>query len=294
MRATGQTARFLVAAATVTALSAPGFAQVKDYRQIQFPKVGTMTIPKPQRIVLDNGMVLMLLENHELPLIEVSARIRTGSRLDPAEKTGLAGMFGQVLRTGGTKTMTGDQIDDFLEARAAMIDTGVGTDSGTAGLSCLAQDFDSVLKVFSDVLRNPEFSDDKIKLVKNQANSGISRRNDNPQGVMNREFAKLVYGETSPYARTTEYATIEAVSRDDFAAFHAKYYQPHDPGRRRRLRLEGDDPQDQGRVRGLEEGPVREGRRRLVADRGPPGHLLRAEGRHDAVRHHHRPPRHPS
>lgn len=219
--------RSLAAAAFIAALAAPALAQVKDYRQIKFPEMRKMAIPKPERVVLDNGMVVMLLENHELPLIDVMTRVRTGSRLEPAEKIGMAGMFGTVLRTGGTKTRTGDQIDEFLEARAAMIDSNVGVDSGSAGLSCLKQDFDEVLPVFADLLRNPAFAEDKIKLAKNQANSFISRRNDNPQGVMNREFAKLIYGETSPYARTSEYATIDAITRADFTAFHAKYYVPN-------------------------------------------------------------------
>ena len=219
--------RFLASAAVIGAMAAPALAQVKDYRQIKFPELHKMTIPKPERIVLDNGMVVMLLENHELPLIEVMARVRTGSRLEPAEKIGMASMCGTVLRTGGTKTRTGDQIDEFLEARAATIDTSVTVDSGSANLSCLKQDFDAVLPVFAEILRSPAFAEDKIKLAKTQANSFISRRNDNPQGVMNREFAKLIYGEASSYARTTEYATIDAITRDDLVAFHQKYYVPN-------------------------------------------------------------------
>src|SRR5438093_1923010 len=146
--------------------AAPARAQVKDYRQLKFPEMRPFTIPQPERIALENGMVVMLLENHELPLIEVTARIRTGSRLEPADKAGLAAMFGQMLRTGGTKSLTGDQIDDFLEARAAMVETNVGIDSGSASLSCLKQDFHDTLKVFADILRSPAFSDDKIKLAR--------------------------------------------------------------------------------------------------------------------------------
>ena len=219
--------RSLAAAAVLVGLVAPAAAQVKDYRDIKFPEMRRMTIPKPERVVLDNGMIVLLLEDHELPLIEVMARVRTGSRLEPADRIGLAGIFGTVLRTGGTKTRTGDQLDDFLEARAAMIDTNVGMDSGNASLSCLKKDFDDLLPVFADVLRNPAFAEDKIKLAKTQATSFISRRNDNPQGVMNREFARLVYGETSPYARISEYATINAITRDDLAAFHRTYYVPN-------------------------------------------------------------------
>ena len=80
-------------------------------------------MPEPRRVELDNGMVVMLLEDHELPLIDVIARVRTGGRLEPADKVGLASLTGAVLRTGGTTSMTGDEIDDFLESRAASIET---------------------------------------------------------------------------------------------------------------------------------------------------------------------------
>ena len=77
-------------------------------------------------------MKIFLLENHELPLISVSARIRTGSNYEPAEKAGLADLMGTVQRTGGTKNMTGDEIDDLLANLAAFVETGVGGDSGFA------------------------------------------------------------------------------------------------------------------------------------------------------------------
>src|SRR5262249_59418023 len=115
-----------VRAAVLAATATPALCQVKDYRDIKFPDLHKMAIPKPERIVLDSGMVVMMLENHELPLIEVTARVRTGSRLEPADKIGLASMCGTVLRTGGTKTRTGDQLDEELAASAAMQGTKVG------------------------------------------------------------------------------------------------------------------------------------------------------------------------
>ena len=57
--------------------------------------------PDAERVVLDNGMVVYLLEDHELPLVTINATLRTGSWLDPADKVGLAGMTGAVMRTGG-------------------------------------------------------------------------------------------------------------------------------------------------------------------------------------------------
>ena len=98
-------------------------------------------------------MVIFLQEDHELPLIDGMARIRGGSRSEPADKTGLVDLYSEVWRTGGTKTQTGDQLDDFLEIRAAKVETGGNADSTTISWSCLKGDFDDVFKVFDDLLR---------------------------------------------------------------------------------------------------------------------------------------------
>jgi zinc protease len=217
----------LGALAITLALAPPAAAQEKDYRNIKFPAMRSFTVPQPERVELPNGMVLMLMEDHELPLVEIAARIRTGSRLDPPGKTGLANIAGQVMRTGGTKSRTGDQIDDFLEARAAEVETGVGTDSGFASLSCLTQDFPEVVKVFAEILREPVFAEDKITIARTASRAGIARRNDNPQGIIFREGLKLAYGADSPYAAQTEYATIDAITRDDLVAWHRTYVQPN-------------------------------------------------------------------
>ena len=122
-------------------------------------------------------MVIFLQEDHELPLIDGIARIRGGSRSEPADKTGLIDMYSEVWRTGGTKTQTGDQLDDYLEIRAAKVETGGNADSTTISWSCLKADFDDVFKVFDDLLRGPEFRDDKLDL----AQKAIFRRHLPPQ-----------------------------------------------------------------------------------------------------------------
>jgi len=216
----------LIAAAAL-ALAAPGLAQVKNHKQLKFPAMRPFTVPQPERTVLPNGMVVLLLEDHELPLIQINAVVRATATQEPADKVGLGAIFGQTLRTGGTRNMTGDQLDDFLEARAATIETSVGDESAGAAVSCLTQDFPEVLKVFAEVMRHPAFADEKIKIAKNQLSSGIARRNDNPQAIMNREFEKLVYGASSPWARTAEYATVEKITRDDLLDFHKRYFVPN-------------------------------------------------------------------
>lgn len=217
----------LLLAAAALALAPPAPAQVDDYRQIDYPELAEFEIPRPEVYELDNGMRIFLLEDHELPLVQVIARIRTGSLWEPAEKTGLAAIAGTVQRTGGTRSMNGDEIDDFLEARAASVETSIGSAVGFASMNCLVQDFDDVLPVFHEVLRYPEFSEDKIELAKVQANSGISRRNDNVLGITSREFQRLIYGPDSPLARNTEYATVAAITRQDLLDWHARFYHPN-------------------------------------------------------------------
>ena len=208
--------------------SAPAaHSQATDWKRIQAPPLHAFHPQLPTRIQLSNGMVIFLQEDHELPLIRGTAQIRGGSRNEPAEKVGLVQIYGQVWRTGGTKGKTGDQLDDYLEAHAAKVEAAGGADSTTVSWDCLRDNLDDVFKIFVEVLREPEFRDDKLPLAKNQVNTSISRRNDTPFGIAFREAAKLVYGADSPYARVPEYATVAAVTRDDLLSWHQKYVHPN-------------------------------------------------------------------
>ncbi len=220
--------RYTTVFALLVVLAAlPVAAQVKDYKQIQYPRLPEFEIPSPEVYTLDNGMTVFLMEDHELPLISVNARIRTGSLYEPADETGLAGIMGQAQREGGTKNMTGDEIDDYLADRAATVETGVGDTAGFASMNCLVENFDDVLAVFRDVLRYPVFDEEKIEVAKSQESAGIARRNDDVGQITGREFSRLVYGWDSPLSRMTEYETIDAVTRDDLVAWHARYYHPN-------------------------------------------------------------------
>jgi zinc protease len=217
------------AGSTVTSKPEPTAAQerVSAYKQLKYPKLRDIQVPDVERVTLPNGMQLFLLEDHELPLIHVSAVIRTGSVYEPADKIGLAGLTGTVMRTGGTTSKTGDEIDEQLEQIAATVETGIGRSSGSAFMSVLKEDVDTGLAVLADVLMNPAFRQEKIDLAKISARTGIARRNDNPGGIASREYTKLIYGSASVYARHTEYATIDGITRDDMVAFHRKFYHPN-------------------------------------------------------------------
>ncbi|MGB6402195.1 MAG: pitrilysin family protein [Candidatus Sulfotelmatobacter sp.] len=217
----------ILVAATIFAHPSRAAAQATSWQQIPVPPLPAFHPQQPKRIELSNGMVIFLQEDHELPLLGGSARIRGGSRDEPASKVGLVDIFGEVWRTGGTKTQTGDQLDDFLEVRAAKVETAGGSDSTTISLSCLKGDFDDVFKVFADLLQNPEFRADKLDLAQKQEQDSISRRNDDVGEIASRESAKLAYGADNPYAREAEYATVAAVTRQDLIDWHRTYVHPN-------------------------------------------------------------------
>src|SRR5215469_17448351 len=201
--------------------------KAQEWNKIPIPQLPPFHPQQPKRIELPNGMVIFLQEDHELPLIDGVARIRGGSRAEPAAKVGLVSLYGEVWRTGGTKDQTGDQLDDYLEIRAAKVEADGNVDSTTISLSCLKEDFNDVFKVFADLLRNPGFREDKLDLAKHEAFDAISRRNDEIRDVARREGARLAYGKDNPYARMAEYATISAVTRQDLVSWHDTYAHPN-------------------------------------------------------------------
>lgn len=205
------------------------WAQATSWEQIKsrIPQLPAFHPQQPKRIQLSNGMVIFLQEDHELPTIDGVARIRGGERAVPAAKAGFTDIYGEVWRTGGSKSRTGDQLDDYLEQRAAKVETGSGIDSTSINFSCLKENFEDVFQVFDDLLRNPEFRADKIEISKRGQYDGISRRNDDPGQIAGREAAILAYGAGSPYARVSEYATIAAVTREDLIQWHHTYVQPN-------------------------------------------------------------------
>jgi len=217
----------ILLAATTFATLPRAAAQATGWKQIPIPPLPAFQPQQPKRIELANGMVIFLQEDHELPLIDGTARIRGGSRNEPVGKVGLVDIFSEVWRTGGTKTQTGDRLDDFLEVRAAKVETGGSSDSTTISWSCLKGDLDDVFKVFADVLQNPEFRPDKIDIAQKEEADGISRRNDQVGEIAQRESVKLAYGADNPYARVPEYATVAAVTRQDLLDWHGKYVHPN-------------------------------------------------------------------
>jgi len=198
-----------------------------SWQKVPIPPLRQFKPQEPRRVELPNGMVIFLQEDHELPLIDGTIRIRGGSREEPADKVGMLAVYADVWRTGGTKSKTGDQLDDFLEAHAARVEASDSADSTFLSWSFLKDNYDQVFPVVLDLLENPEFRQDKIDLAKQQFFSLISRRNDDLDDIASRESTKLAYGPENPYARTAEYDTVAAITREDLLQWHKRTIAPN-------------------------------------------------------------------
>ncbi|MTJ08903.1 pitrilysin family protein [Anabaena sp. UHCC 0204] len=199
----------------------------KHYTELKFSPVSEIKLPKYERYVLENGLVVYLMEDHELPLVTGTALVRTGSRWEQAEKTGLASLVGSTLRSGGTQKHSANELNEILEQRAAAVETDIGEAAGSASFEALSEDLETVFGLFTEVLREPAFAQEKLDLDKTQIRGSIARRNDNPNSIASRELRKLIYGKESPLARTVEYATLDQISRADVLKFYQQYFHPN-------------------------------------------------------------------
>lgn len=202
-------------------------AAPRHYTDLEFPPLPEVRLPNFTRYQLPNGLLVYLIEDHELPFISGTALIRVGDRWEPADQVGLGELTGTVLRTGGTKQRTGDEINQLLEQAAASVETGVAGEFGSGGFSSLTEDVEQVFSLFAEILTQPVFNQEKFDFAKSQIRGSIARRNDDPEGIMGREFSKLVYGADSPYTRSIEYATLDRIDRQDLIKFYQQYFHPN-------------------------------------------------------------------
>lgn len=202
-------------------------AQPGAWEQLNIAPLAPFKPAEPRRVELPNGALLLLQEDHELPFINGFIEMHGGSRDLPAAKSAVADLYGDVWRTSGTEKMSGDALDDLLEAKAAKIETSADVDSSSVSWSCLKADNDQVLALVTDLLLHPKFDPAKLQLAQQESIAGILRQNENPAAIAGREAAKLVYGKESPYGLSVGIAEVMGVSVADFQAFHTKTVLPN-------------------------------------------------------------------
>jgi zinc protease len=181
--------------------------------------------PRVERVLLDNGLRLYILPDKELPLVQIKAVVRTGSMYDPPGREGLAEMTATTMRTGGTAGMSGDTVDEALESMAATFHVSVNRDSCIVAFSVLKKDLDRGFELFSRILMQPAFDENKLILQKDLKIEELRRIFDDPQKLAFREFGRLMH-EGSPRGRLATSDSIRMIRRDDLLRCHRLFFHP--------------------------------------------------------------------
>jgi predicted Zn-dependent peptidase len=197
-----------------------------DPRGLRFDPL-VLSFPRPETYRLKNGLVAYLLRDPELPIVDLAFYLRGGAIHDPPDRAGLAVLSTHLMRTGGTRTMTPDQVDEALEALPATLTIDAADDALSGRLSCLRDKFPQALRILAATLREPRFDAGRLEVEKSRLVEEIRRRWDDPGTIADLTFRMLVYGDKSPWARLE---TVESVGRTDRNAvleFHRRYIRPN-------------------------------------------------------------------
>ena len=203
-----------------------GFGQARHPSELKYPPLKyDPPDPKAFRTAYAGGIRAYVQEDRSLPLFNITALINCGDLYIPKDKAGLSTVLADQLIKGGTATREGSAIEDRIDFLGGSLNFNVSERTSTLSLSVLAKDLDEGLALFFDVLRNPAFREEPLKLAKARFIEQLRQANDNPSGVLNREYEKLLYGDNALTWRPTK-ATYESVTAADLKSFHAKYFVP--------------------------------------------------------------------
>ena len=187
---------------------------------------GTLKLPPFKKVKLRNGMTILLMEQHEVPLISFNVMVKAGSVADPAGKEGVASVTAELLRKG-TRTRSADQLAGELDFIGGALGAFATFDYTGANAEFVKKDISKGLDLLSDVLLNPQFPKEEVTKLLAQRIDGIKGAKDQAQAVIGNYFSAYLYG-NHPYGRPSagDERSLAAITRDDIQKFYQTYYSP--------------------------------------------------------------------
>ncbi|HLV86771.1 MAG TPA: pitrilysin family protein [Candidatus Sulfotelmatobacter sp.] len=186
----------------------------------------TFELPEYKHIALPNGLTVLLLEKHNIPMISLEIGLRSGSVADPAGKEGTGSITASLLRKG-TATRSSEQLSADIDFIGMDYNTRVDQDGTHISADFLKKDLDAALALVADMVLHPTFPDDEVKKKLAQEQDGIRSAKDDPREVMQQYFMKFLFGD-HPYGRPPEgdERSLANISQADIAGFYRKHYTP--------------------------------------------------------------------
>jgi zinc protease len=190
-----------------------------------------MTAPQiglaPWRLVLPNGVRMLLKRTTATPAVTILISLEAGSVHDPVDASGLAHFVSRTIDRG-TESRSAEQIAEDLDGWAVSLQTAVGRHLLSLGCTCLAGDFERVLKLLADVARRPSFPEEEVETRRGHIQTLIRQEEDNPAAVATETLVSLLYGDTHPYGKPVlgRVDTVARIDRAALVAFHAAHVTP--------------------------------------------------------------------
>lgn len=183
-----------------------------------------------QSWTLDNGARVLFVENHSIPMLDISVEFDAGSRRDPVEKAGVAALTNAMLGRGllggdGEPALSEAEISDAFADVAAQRGGGAGADRGGVTLRTLSSrtERDSAIAMLARLLTQPSFPAELLTRDKARIIAGIRENDTKPESIGGKAIWRLMYG-THPYARQETVESVEAITREDLLSFHRAHY----------------------------------------------------------------------
>jgi predicted Zn-dependent peptidase len=207
----------VLAAATTASAQAPKPPAALPMGPVAFPAFAERT--------LKSGAQVLVVENHEQPVVSISIQIRgAGMTSDSDAKAGVASITATLL-DAGTKARTSKQIAEAVEGLGANVSTTASQDWATIQATMLKADVDAVLDIVADILLNPTFPADEVETERKRSLTDLQVALSRPATLAQRQFERGVFGK-HPYGRLTTTTALRAITREDLVAFHQTYYKP--------------------------------------------------------------------
>jgi zinc protease len=183
--------------------------------------------PKPVISTLDNGLQLVVVEDHEVPRASVQMLVKAGDIYAPSDNMMVATLAAMALTEGTTKNSKA-KLDEKIDATGGSLSAGADEEIASLRASVLRGDVDLAMKLMAEELQHPAYEDESLTKLKDQIILGVRQEKANPQALAMRMGSRILYGDKSPYGRPfpTE-ENIQSVTRDQVQAFHAKHYVPN-------------------------------------------------------------------
>jgi zinc protease len=187
---------------------------------------GSLKLPPYKKVTLKNGMTLLLMEQHEVPIINFNFIVKAGAVADLKGKEGLAAITAALLRKG-TKTRSADQISNELDFIGGRLVADAASDYTIGTAEFVKKDIAKGFDLLADVTLNPTFPPVEVTKILKQRIDGIKADKDEAENVIGTYFNAYLFG-NHPYGRPTggDEKSLAAITREDVARFYQTYYTP--------------------------------------------------------------------